>query len=222
MLFFLNLERAAGRERFDSFLKGYLDAFRFRSITSEQFLEYVEERLPEAARAIDARRWIHQPGLPQGAAEVPSSMRDEVRDAAETFRQGKLPSAERVAGWTRLQKVVFIGCLLPKVPAADCAFFEDLLGIRGTRDGELLTRFSELAVRSGYREALTAYEAYFAKVGRLSFHEPVFRALAQEDWSRPLARPMLERWRSRHHPATIAALERILAQAGLSPHPGEK
>ena len=146
---------------------------------------------------------------------MPSSMRDEVVAAAETYRRGTRPSAERVAGWTRLQKVVFLGCLLPKIPAADCAFFEERLGVRGTRDGELLTRFSELAVRSGYREALGAYEAYFAGVGRLSFHEPVFRALVQEDWSRPLARPMLERWRSRHHPATIAALERILAQAGL-------
>ena len=48
LLFFWSLEQAAGRERFDAFLQAYLEAFRFRSITSEAFLEFLEERLPDA------------------------------------------------------------------------------------------------------------------------------------------------------------------------------
>jgi hypothetical protein len=39
--------------------------------------------------------------------------------------------------------------------------------------------------------------------------------MTAEDWACPLARPMLERWRHRHHAHTVAAIERILIEAGL-------
>src|SRR5438094_303051 len=45
-LFLQALEKAAGRARFDSFLRKYLGAFRFRSIASEQFVEFLERELP--------------------------------------------------------------------------------------------------------------------------------------------------------------------------------
>ena len=215
MLFFRALEQAAGRARFDGFLHDYIAAFRFRSIDSEQFLGFLEERLPDAARVAGARRWIYEPGLPRGAADVASSLMDDVLSVSEEYRHGRLPSDDRVSGWTHMQQGIFLETLLPRIQVADCAYFEKLFRLQGTRNGGLFSTFCELAVRSGYREVLPAYEAFFASVGRYMFHEPVFRALSGEAWSRPLARPLFERWRHRHHAHTVGAIERILAQAGL-------
>jgi len=213
LLFFRQLERAAGRVRFDGFLKAYIEAFRFRSITSEAFLEFLEARLPGVGQVIDARRWIYQPGLPEGAADVPSSLFEDVLSVEAAYRRGVLPSEQRVAAWTTAQQGVFLARLLPAVPASDCAYFDRLFRLAKTRDGALLSRFYELAIRSAYREVLPRFELFFSSVGRYQFHEPVFRALAQESWSRALARPLLDRWRHRHHPHTVAAMERILAEA---------
>ena len=215
LLFFRQLERAVGRDRFDSFLRDYIETFRFRSIDSEGFLAHLQARLPELAESVDLRQWVFEPGLPEGSAEVRSTLLEEVEQAADAYRRGGRPTAEQVAGWTTDQRIVFLGRLLPAVPAADCAYFDSLFGMATVRDGGLLSRFAELAVRSGYREVLPTYEGFFSTVGRYSFHEPVFRALVEQDWSRSLARPLLERWRWRHHPHTAAALERILAEAGL-------
>jgi leukotriene-A4 hydrolase len=215
MLFFRALEQAVGRARFDAFLRDYITTYQFRSISSAEFLAFLEGRLADAARTVDARRWIYEPGLPQGAADVRSSLRDDVLAASKEYKDGRLPSEDRVRGWTPLQETVFLAALLPRVPVSDCAYFEGLFGIRGTRDGLLFSRFCELAVGSGDRDILPAYEAFFASVGRFSFHELVFRALARETWSRPLARPLFERHRQRHHAHTLAAIERILAEAGL-------
>jgi aminopeptidase N len=215
LLFFRSLEQAAGRTRFDVFLKDYIAAFRFHSLTADEFLSFLEQHLPEAARAVDARRWIYKPGLPEGAADAPSSLLEDVMRVREAYLQGERPTAERVAAWSHLQQSVFLGALLPRIPTADCAYFADVFGLGRTRDGELFTRFCELAVRSGYRDILPAYETFFGAVGRFSFHQPVFRALVEESWSRPLARPLLERARPHHHPSTVTAIERILAQAGL-------
>jgi aminopeptidase N len=215
LLFFLTLEQAAGRERFDAFLRDYIETFKFRSITSEQFIAFLEERLPEVARRVDPERWIYGPGLPQGAALIRSALFDDVQEVLAAYREGTLPPPERVAGWTALHCTIFLNMLLPRVPASDCAYFENVFQIRATRDGDLRSRFFELAVHSGYREAMADYEAFFSSVGRYNFHEPVFRAMTAEDWARPLARPMLERWRHRHHAHTVAAIERILIEAGL-------
>lgn len=215
LLFFLALEQAAGRERFDEFLHAYIKAFSFRSIDSDQFLTFLEEQLPEVAREVDAHRWVFDPGLPEGAPDVRSALLDEVLQVEDRVRRGQLPTEREVGGWTALQKVVLLGRLLPRVSPKACARMERLFGLKDSRDGELRSRFTELAVRSGYRAALVDYESFFSSVGRLWFHEPVFRALVSESWSRPQARPLLERWRSRHHPHTIAAIERILQEAGL-------
>jgi hypothetical protein len=146
---------------------------------------------------------------------VRSVLLEDVEAVAAGYRQGIRPSPERIAGWTVVQRSIFLGLLLPTIPASDCAYFESLFGLPAARDGELRSRFFELAVRSGYRGAFPAYEAFFASIGRYNFHEPVFRALAAEAWSRPQARPLLERWRHRHHAHTVAAIERILVEAGL-------
>jgi aminopeptidase N len=215
LLLFRRLEQAVGRARFDGFLRDYIEAFRFRSITSGQFVEFVQERLPDVTRQVDLRRWIYAPGLPEGAAEVRSTLLDDVQAVVAAYRQGTLPSAERVGGWTGDQRIACLSRLLPGVPASDCAYFESLFQVGATRVGDLRSRFFELAIRSGYREALADYEAFFASVGRYAFHEPVFRALVEETWSRPLARPLLDRWRHRHHAHTVAAMERVLTEAGL-------
>jgi aminopeptidase N len=215
LLFFLRLEQAAGRSRFDAFLHDYIDAFRFRSIDSEQFATFLGERLPDVVRQVDVRRWIYEPGLPEGAPEVHSILLDDVLEVETQIRRGELPSEERVARWTPNQRVVLLGRLLPTVSPEACALLESLFRLKQSRDGDLRSRFHELAVRSGYREALADYETFFASVGRYSFHEPVFRALVGEPWSRARARPLLEQWRHRHHSHTVAAIERILIEAGL-------
>ena len=215
LLLFRQLERAAGRARFDAFLKAYIETFRFHSITSEAFLEFLDSRLPGVSEAVAVRRWIYEPGLPEGAADIPSSLLDDVLSVEQAYGHGEFPTAKRVGSWTTTQQGVFLGRMLPRVPASDCQAFDALFHLAETRDGALLARFYELAVRSEYREALPRLERFFSSVGRYQFHEPIFRALAEEEWTRRLARPMLERWRHRHHPQTVAAIERILAEAGL-------
>ena len=44
-LFLTFLDAKFGRERFDAFLRGYFDHFAFKSITTEQFLDYLEDNL---------------------------------------------------------------------------------------------------------------------------------------------------------------------------------
>ena len=50
-LFLQRLEQLFGRERFDAFLRGYFDAHAFRSITTDEFLGYLDRHLLASDRA---------------------------------------------------------------------------------------------------------------------------------------------------------------------------
>ena len=77
-LFLRALEDAVGRPAFDRFLKRYMDAFRFQSITTEELLELVRTELPGALEAVNAPRWIDGEGVPPGAPAARSSRLEQV------------------------------------------------------------------------------------------------------------------------------------------------
>src|SRR5437763_3666762 len=63
-LFLRRLEELSGRAAWDQFLRAYLARFRFQSITTQEFLDFLEEGLPGLAARADALRWVDGPGLP--------------------------------------------------------------------------------------------------------------------------------------------------------------
>jgi len=61
-LFLRAVEGAFGRERFDSFLRGYLSEFAFRSITTAQFVSYLRKNLfdkYEPTKKVPVDEWIY-------------------------------------------------------------------------------------------------------------------------------------------------------------------
>jgi hypothetical protein len=101
------------------------------------------------------------------------------------------------------------------VPLSHCRAIEAALGLDRTRVPHLLSHFLEVAVRSGYREALARAEDLVTTVGRIVIIRPVFLALVETEWSRPRARPLFDRVRDRHHPITVLLLEQVLKDHGL-------
>ena len=89
------LERTAGRERFDRFMRDYMARFRFTSITTEEFLAFLEGELPGLASRVGAHEWLYEPGLPHNAPVVPLPASRRPRDA------GPGPGGGRAAGRLR-------------------------------------------------------------------------------------------------------------------------
>ena len=82
------LERAAGRPLFDRFLRDYMGRFRFTSITTEEFRDFLEERLPGVAREVGLDVWLHGTGMPANAPVFRSKVLEDLTSLA--------------AGWTAL------------------------------------------------------------------------------------------------------------------------
>jgi aminopeptidase N len=212
--FLVRLERIVGRQAFDAFTRKYIAEHRFRTITTEEFIQILRRDLPQIFRQVDVRTWLYGPGFPPDAPVFESPLIDAVSERLFDYQEGRLPRREDVAAWRTAQTYLFLQHLPRVLPVDDCRALETAFALDRTRVPQFQSQFLEIAIRSGYRECLPRAEALITTVGRMFIILPVFQAMAQTEWSHPLARPLLEKVRSRHHPITVLAMEQVLAHPG--------
>jgi len=213
--FVLKLERSVGREVFDAFIKKYIAAFSFQSLTTEEFISFLEQELPDAIKQVDIDEWLYAPGYPESAPDLSSSLYDEVKARIDAYESGVLPDSHLVADWILHQIRLFLLMLPERIPVEDCRHIERIFSFKDSHNYFMMNRFYQIAVQSGYQDVLPGIERMVGSDGRMVNLAMIFRTMVKEDWTREKARPMFERHRDRHHPTTVAVIEGILSKAGL-------
>src|SRR5690606_23785028 len=110
------IEESVGRARWDEFLQSYMRAYRFRALTTEEWLDFLERQLPGAAERAGAAAYLHSPGLP-ASAPVPRSERLE---RVLALPPG-VPAAEHGARLTPLEWRLYLDHMPRPSPTAVCA-----------------------------------------------------------------------------------------------------
>jgi hypothetical protein len=210
------LENAVGREDFDSFLAGYFSDFAFQTITTERFLEYLDENLLQAHKEQVTRaqveQWLYQPGLPADAPKPHSESLDQAAAMAVAWVQGEIKLEDiPLAGWTPQGAVHFINSLPASLSDAQLAELDNEFGFSDTRNAEIgRTWFIQVAQRQ-YRNAYDKLEQHLNRYGRTRLVAPVYRALAENGADLGIAEEMFARARGKYHPITIARIESVLS-----------
>ena len=212
--FFLKeCEYIVGRERFDAFIHRYMKRFRFQSLTTEGFLNFLKAELPEVFEKVDVQKWVYEPGLPERRNKPQSHLYDEVGKVLSDYEEGKRPAREQVMNWRRYQILSFLQGLPKKTAVEDCMYFEDILELEKANDGAFFSLFYAVCIASGYEQAMPRIEKFMGAVGRMLYVLPILRAMTETDWSKGLARPLFEHIRGRHHQITVKAMEGLLKKA---------
>lgn len=210
-LFLQYLENAFGREAFDDFLGAYFDKFAFRTITTEAFLDYLDEQLlsTEGARVTRAQagQWLYGPGLPDDAPVPQSSTLQAAAAFAQAWAHGEVELAEVPAGtWSPQAFIHFINSLPDELSVEKLAELDAGFGLSVTRNAEIgRTWFIEVATRR-YTDAYPQLEAHLSRYGRGRLITPVYRALAENGEDLELAREMFERANAAYHPLVVAGI----------------
>ncbi len=209
------IEQSVGRETFDAFIHGYILDHAFRSLTTEQFLDYLRHNLPQAFDRVAIEEWIYQPGYPADGPVFRSRAFEAVEVAAAAFiADGRLTQAQ-LAGWSPDQIVLFLQQMPETLPPAACRQLDRVLDMPHCQRFVTQSLFYSLAIRSGYRAVWPRAEALLLASGsRLSLMR-LFRAVAQAPWTRSKARALYERARRGYHPLTQQEIERLLVEEGL-------
>jgi aminopeptidase N len=207
-LFLEYLEQAFGRDRFDRFLKSYFEEFAFGTITTEQFLDFLDARLlsQEGAPVMraQAEAWTYAPGLPDDARIPVSANLEKAAALAASWAADEIPLVEIPVGdWSPQATIHFINSLPGDLAPGKLAELDAGWGLSKTRNAEIArTWFIQVAKRR-YTPAYDQLEAHLNRYGRGRLITPVYVALAQNGEDRELALELFERAKSAYHPIAV-------------------
>ncbi|MEO6325570.1 MAG: M1 family metallopeptidase [Thermoanaerobaculia bacterium] len=208
---FVLIERTVGRERFDLFVKEYIARFRFTSITSDDFLAFLDEKLPGARADVRADEWIDQPGMPANAPVFRSPKLEALTARAQAWPEGIRPTADEIAGWNADETLITLQQLPRALDADSCAWLDGTLHLSDRGNHEILVEWLTIAASSAYEPAFTRVREVLGSVGRMKYLRPLYTALGRHQRTRQLAREIFAETGSGLHAVARRMVEGILA-----------
>ncbi len=217
-LFLTAIEQAVGREAFDDFLSSYFSLNSFRSITTQEFLNYLQDQLfrvnPGLETKVPVMAWLTEPGLPQGHPIPTSTLLESVNREAAEFAEGrKQARALAFRDWNSLQQLRFLRALPKEVGTAKMQALDEAFRLTNTRNSEVLSQWLLMAVRNGYSPANPSVERFLIEVGRRKFLKPLYEELVKTPEGRVRAKAIYQKARAGYHPMAAATVDSILADA---------
>ena len=214
------LERLVGEGKFAGFVHAYFDRFKFSTVTTGGFVEYLEHHFKDdevalaGIMAFDWETWLHEPGMP----ELPNfdrTLSGECERLADawitadddgTSAKGGLPELD-ISNWPSKLKTCFLDSLLEKcterkrpLSLSTVAGIKETYAFHRCQNSEILFRFCILAVESGDVSVLPVVVRFITTQGRMKFVRPLYRSLFQSAMGKDLAVSTFIENRDFYHP----------------------
>jgi leukotriene A-4 hydrolase/aminopeptidase len=206
------IERAVGRERFEHFMLDYMHRFRFQSITSEEFLQFLDEKLPGISAQVLAPQWLYETGMPPNAPVFTSAKLEELTALAQAWTAGKRPSAAQLQQWGPREVLVFLQRLPRQLDTASLAWLDAQLGLTGRGNYEILVEWLTIAAGSDYEPVFGRLREVLTRVGRMKFLRPLFVALGKHARTRQLGRDIYNAAQETYHSLSRRVIETTMEQ----------
>jgi leukotriene-A4 hydrolase len=211
-LFLRELEHKVGRENFDTFLLGYFEKFAFKSITTDQFVSYLEQTLlKEHSDKLSKQRiqqWIFQPGIPDNAP-VPESDAFSVVDVARNaWLAGEIQANEIDSEkWVVHQWLYFLNNMPEKLSQKQLADLDKTFALTNSKNNEIAHSWLLISVNNWYQPTFKRLHDYLTSIGRNKLVKPLYKALSQTPEGKVMAQKAFAEAKAGYHPLTVKANE---------------
>ncbi|XP_068668110.1 leucine aminopeptidase [Aristolochia californica] len=211
--FLWRIERQIGRPAFDDFLKKYIATFKFQSIDTETFLEFLKTNVPGIEQQVDLKVWVEGIGIPPDAMEPVSNIYTKIVSLANEFKTGRMPREDEVAEWRGQEWELYLENLPKGFEASQIVALDERYRLAESRDCEVKVAFLQLAISSGCREYFGEAEKTLKEVGRMKYLRPLYTALSKgSEEGKILAKRVFAEARDCYHPIAQGVVESILSK----------
>jgi len=204
------LERTVGRERFDRFIRAYIERFHFTSITTEELMAFFEQQLPGVAAKVGADEWLHRPGLPGNTPVFRSEALETLTVLAEGWTGGARPTAAQLKAWSPSELQVYLQHLPRELDEASCRWLDGALNLTARGNYEILVEWLTIAAGSDYEPVFGRVREVLMKVGRMKYLRPLFGALGRHPRTRALAREIYAATAPSYHTLSRRVVESVM------------
>ena len=211
--FFLRmLEEAAGRKNFDAFLTKYFAEHQFQTISTEAFLDYLNENLIDKYNLkVNVEEWVFGQGLPQNCAVISSDRFKMVEQNINDWQEGKPASELKTSKWSTHEWLHFLKNLPPIMKGDQLKELDAAFNFTNSGNSEILCLWFELAIKNNYTAANSKIEEFLTKIGRRKFLTPLYTALIEKDESgKKIANKIYTKARPNYHFVSTNTIDQLL------------
>jgi len=216
-LFLTYLDVHFGRERFDAFLRAYFDHFSFKSITTEQFVAYLQENLLDRYPGIVTRdqvmAWVTGPGVPADAILPTSEEFAPVDQVRAAWLSGNLADKQLkldTAGWVSQQWRYFLDNMPATLTRMQMADLDRVFAFTTTGNAEIGRSWFLLVIRNAYQPGFVGLEKYLQTIGRVKLIKSLYQEMMKTPAGSVQAKRVYALARPGYHPETAAAIDAIV------------
>lgn len=212
-LFLKNIEQVAGRKRFDRLLAEYFNAHQFRSVTTEEFLSYLNDHLiagNDSLRSlINAENWINKPGIPKKLPVIRSVKFIKIDSLINTLKKQGIKGLESAITSTN-EKLYFLRHLPGSLSLLQMKELDKEFGFTSSYNSEIQCAWYILAIRHNYRDAYPKIEFFLTNVGRRKFLMPIYGELIKTPEGKQLAKTIYAKARPNYHSVAFNSIDALL------------
>lgn len=211
-LFLREIEHKIGRDNFDKFLLAYFERFSFKSITTDEFIAYLDETLlTDYADKLDKTRlteWIFEPGIPAGAPVPESDAFVNVDTARSNWLASKTRAMDiQTDDWTVHEWLYFLNNMPQILHKKQLNELDKVFSLTESKNNEIAHSWLMIAVRNEYKPAYERLYSYLTSIGRNKLVRPLYRELSKTPDGKAFAKKAFEQAKSGYHPLTVSANE---------------
>jgi leukotriene-A4 hydrolase len=211
--FFLRmLEEKVGRDKFDLFLKNYFKDNAFNSITTEDLLVYLDNKLlkPEKLN-LNINEWIYETGLPKNHPIIKSDRLAKVETEQKLWLGNKKQLKEiETKAWSTQEWLHFLELLSNNLTHEQLAELDTIFKFTISGNCEIKETWLELAIQNDYKSVYPAVEEFLLTVGRRKYIKPLYIALIETKSGEVFANAVYSKARKNYHSISAESIDEIL------------
>lgn len=208
------IEEAVGREKFDEFLKKYFNSHAFSSVTTEEFLSYLEQNLIKGDKAlkdkIDADSWVNQPGLPSNSPAVGSEKFKALDSRITSWQKTGDVSSLNPGKLSTNESLYLISHLPENITIAQMSALDKEFNFTASGNAEIQAAWYTLSVQHKYEPAYPNIEKFLTEVGRRKFIMPLYKEMVKTPEGKEWAKKIYAKARPNYHSVAYHSIDDLL------------
>lgn len=211
--FFLRmLEEKAGRDKFDAFLKGWFEKNKFKTVTTEDFVEYLNKELIDKYNltGVNTDEWVYGREVPANISVIESSNFKNVEKAIEKWKSGVAANSLETAKWSTHEWLHFLRHLPQEMNQKQLSELDEAFGFSKSGNAEIACQWLQIAIQHKYKPAYPGVENFLLSVGRRKFVKPLFEQLSKTPEGKKMAMDIYKKARPGYHFVTYSSVDKIL------------
>jgi len=207
------IEQAVGREKFDPFIKNYFDAHAFQSITTEDFVKYINDNLIKGDKALADKikldDWIYKPGIPSNITPVHSDDFTAIDSIQKNWRKtGVKGLSQKIKSTTEKQH--FIDYLPADITVEEMTAIDAEFSFTKNGNFVIKRQWFVQAIRHQYKTAYPAIEQFMIATSRTGSLMTLYKELVKTPEGKVWAKQIFDKAKSGYHATTIQAVGDLL------------